>query len=194
MTDKLSNKNNDQPYWLNAQKSTRTYFREKLEAICTNRALDKKLDPSWKGKAFFEIYNHLSANKAPPSGAIAKKYNMRVEYVSRWIHSREFEDLALMYSRIKYMSLLPKAIKTVEDMLVNGAEPVKKKEDKIRYAVAKDIIEHSGIFKQAPVGVAPGKENPAGGVNVNIFNLSTKELEAKIKEKTNRIKNITGGK
>ncbi len=111
----------NRPSWLNKQKSAMTYFHERLGAIT----------PKWRREAFYDLYEYEGPINGRDVG-MAEKYGKSREVINRWFHSAEYQELCLVYSRAKYIGLLPKALKTVEGMLENGATS---KEDKIRYKI-----------------------------------------------------------
>ena len=159
------------PSWLTKQKSAMSYFHEQLSAI----------RPKWRQVCFYDLYDQ--GNSKLTDTQIAELHDKSREVINRWKHSPEYQTLCLIYSRAKYISLLPQALKTVEEMLESGAVKTKTMDERIRYKVAIDIIEKCRIMEDGEV--RQGSSEKVG--NINIFNLD-KTSEDEIKD---HIKNVT---
>ena len=170
----MPKKNNEMPNWLSKQKSIKTIFYEELN----------KITPKWKRDCFFELYGLNRKDPERTIGSIAEKYGKAYHYLSRWRNSEEYDRLAFMWSRVKYMDLVPRALEIIEDMLISGNQY-----KSVRYKVALDIVEKAGILKDRP----KEKVGPKGDT-YNINNIGSEaEIMKKVEEKRNRIANIVNG-
>ena len=142
-------RNNEQPSWLEKQKSTGTIFQEEID----------RLGDSWKKDAFYDLYEGMK------TGAVAKKYDLRIEYVSRWKHSEEYMSLMILYSRVLYLQALPEAINLVIGALDQDEISI---HDKRKLDIANIIISKVGLFEGGPSS-GGSSENPVR--QINIFNL-----------------------
>lgn len=165
-------KNNERPAWLEKQKSIKTTFLERIEAL-----------PEWKQKAFYMMFDDAE------SGEVAKATGKDISYVSRWRHSEEYVSLMLTHARVLYLDKIPASVKFITGLMDPCVEVTV--EDTRKKAVAEHIIKKTGLFGYEPEGTAGGSGNKT---QINIITMPEKELEKAVADKIRNIKILTGEK
>lgn len=93
---------------------------------------------------------------------VAKEIKISERTLYNWLHhDEEFRNAMEWYRKEVYRNLAPTAVKTIEDIMLNGES------DKVRLEAAKDILARAGDDASSVVDLKSENEL---NVNINVVN------------------------
>lgn len=152
------------------------------------KELHEKLEmlKPWQRQVFPDLINKSITGKSITE--IAQAHKLRRETVSRFYHSKVFEDMAVLYAKEEIvLELLPLAREAIKDILLDG-------ENSQRAKIALEIYKMAKLTQ-----IQENKQHADNIYNFNINNktinqLNITELENLAKEKILEIKKLVGEK